>query len=311
MADNKPRVSIGMPVYNGEEYIRQALDSLLAQDYGNFELVISDNASTDRTQEICHEYAMRDKRIRYYRNETNLGAVANFNRVFELSKGTYFMWAGAHDLHHPAFITRCLRPLVEDASIVLVYPRAVEIDAGGHELGPRADALGAPLDGDASMRFCRMLWEGRCTAIYGIIRAASLRRSRGIRNTPGPDRVLLGELSLIGSFTQVPDVLLYLRRTRPAVGPTEYMRIQARALYPNSAKRFVTPYLHPFYRMYAFIDVVLRSNLSAAAKTRCAWHVVRWSALQVGSFFVYSVFALSPRMWWKCARKLGLRLGRR
>ncbi|MEM4134638.1 MAG: glycosyltransferase, partial [Candidatus Micrarchaeia archaeon] len=79
-----PLVSIGMPVYNGERFIRQALDSLLAQDYENFELIISDNASEDKTPEICLEYAARDKRIRYYRNEKNMGAAWNFKRVFDL-----------------------------------------------------------------------------------------------------------------------------------------------------------------------------------------------------------------------------------
>ena len=96
MADSQPLVSIGMPVYNGERFIRQALDSLLAQDCENFELIISDNASADGTQEICLEYAAQDGRIRYYRNENNLGALANFNRVLGLAQGPYFMWA-AHD----------------------------------------------------------------------------------------------------------------------------------------------------------------------------------------------------------------------
>lgn len=108
MTDDKPLVSIGMPVYNGERYIRQALDSLLAQDYANFELIISDNVSTDGTQGICLEYAARDERIRYYRNETNLGALRNFNRVFELSSGKYFMWAAHDDVWNPAYVQEVL-----------------------------------------------------------------------------------------------------------------------------------------------------------------------------------------------------------
>ena len=91
-----PLVSIGMPVFNGEDYVEAALDSILTQTFTNFELIISDNASTDRTEEICNDFADSDDRIRYYRQEKNLGAAANFNRVFELSSGKYFKWA-AHD----------------------------------------------------------------------------------------------------------------------------------------------------------------------------------------------------------------------
>src|ERR1700737_2789384 len=91
-----PRVSIGLPVYNGERYLRFAIDSLLEQDYINFELIISDNASTDATQAICQEFADKDPRVRYYRNQTNLGASGNYDRVFELARGDLFKWA-AHD----------------------------------------------------------------------------------------------------------------------------------------------------------------------------------------------------------------------
>lgn len=84
------RVSIGLPVYNGEQYLAKALDSLLAQTFTDFEVIISDNASTDRTSEICAAYLERDPRIRYYRNQQNIGAAPNFNRTFELATGMYF-----------------------------------------------------------------------------------------------------------------------------------------------------------------------------------------------------------------------------
>src|SRR5688572_10868700 len=96
MPEKNPRVSIGLPVYNGENYLAEAIDSILAQTFEDFELIISDNASTDRTQEICEAYAAKDGRIRYYRSEVNKGSAWNFNRVFELARGEYFKWA-AHD----------------------------------------------------------------------------------------------------------------------------------------------------------------------------------------------------------------------
>ena len=108
MLNNKPRVSIGMPVFNGENYLAEALDSLLTQTFSDFELIISDNASTDKTEEICRAYAVRDQRIRYFRNQENLGASRNYNRVFELSSGEYFKWAAHDDLCAPEFLGRCV-----------------------------------------------------------------------------------------------------------------------------------------------------------------------------------------------------------
>ncbi|GAF67255.1 unnamed protein product, partial [marine sediment metagenome] len=119
MADNRPLVSIGMPVYNGERYIRQALDTLVAQTFTDFELIISDNASIDSTSEICLEYAARDKRIRYYRNERNMKTAWNFNRVFELSSGEYFMCASHDDWWAPNYLSSCLEALSSSESIVL------------------------------------------------------------------------------------------------------------------------------------------------------------------------------------------------
>ena len=104
-----PRVTIGLPVYNGEDFLESALDTLLAQTYTDFELVIADNASTDRTGEICRR-AARDARVRYHRNDENVGAMRNFNRVFELARGEYFMWAAHDDAHEPDYLRRCVSP---------------------------------------------------------------------------------------------------------------------------------------------------------------------------------------------------------
>lgn len=104
----RPFVSIGMPVYNGERYIRQALDSLLAQTFTDYEIVVSDNASTDATGVICREYEKRDSRIRYVRQPKNLGAARNFKYVLDQATG-YFMWAACDDVRSPDFIEINLR----------------------------------------------------------------------------------------------------------------------------------------------------------------------------------------------------------
>src|SRR5687768_13669514 len=116
-----PKVSIGLPVYNGADFIQACVASLLAQDYGDFEIVISDNASTDRTEEICRDLVAKDNRVRYFRNETNLGACPNYNKVFHHARGEYFKWAAHDDECHPAMIRRCVEVLsASPSSVVMV-----------------------------------------------------------------------------------------------------------------------------------------------------------------------------------------------
>src|SRR5258708_23576621 len=119
MSSNDPLVSIGLPVFNGEEYLREALDTLTAQDYGNFELIISDNASTDRTATICRDYAAKDPRIVYFCNETNVGPLKNSARVLDIATGKYFMLAAHDDVWGPSYLTNCVAALEDDPLKVL------------------------------------------------------------------------------------------------------------------------------------------------------------------------------------------------
>src|SRR5262245_22955933 len=129
-----PKLSIGIPVFNGQQFLPELLDSLLAQTFGDFEILICDNASSDRTQQICCEYARRDFRIHYIRNEQNLGAIANFNRVFELSKAPLFKWAAHDDLYHKPYLDTCVRLLEEDPNIILAHSGTAFIDENSESL---------------------------------------------------------------------------------------------------------------------------------------------------------------------------------
>ncbi len=126
-----PRVSVGLTVYNGEPFLAETLDSLLAQTFEDFELIICDNASTDRTAEIVGDYAARDARIRYVRHPRNFGASGNERRAFALSRAPYFRWSGADDLYAPESIARCVEVLDRDPRVVLTYPKAKFIDDRG------------------------------------------------------------------------------------------------------------------------------------------------------------------------------------
>lgn len=210
-----PPVSIGLPVYNGDQYLEAALKSLLEQDYEDFELIISDNCSDDRTEAICRQYAEQDRRIRYHRNAVNEGAARNYNKVFELARGEFFKWATHDDICRPAFLRRCVETLRgAPPSTVLVYPLADFIDEEGRILRPDTDVLECRYD-QAWRRLARVLprlW--MANAVFGLIRSETLRHTRLIDRFIASDFVLLAELAMLGQFWEIPEKL-FLRRDHP------------------------------------------------------------------------------------------------
>ena len=210
-----PRVSIGVPVYNGERYIAETLDSLLAQTFEDFELIICDNASTDRTEHICRTYAERDARIRYVRNAENFGAARNYRRAFELSSGEYFRWANCDDLFAPEGLARCVEVLDREPSVVLTYPKTKLIDEQGGVISEYEDGLHLQ-SSKASERFALLFSKlSHVNVIYGLMRANVLRHTGLLRNFPEGDIPLVAELTLYGKFWEIPEFLFY-RRFHPA-----------------------------------------------------------------------------------------------
>src|SRR5215510_10355296 len=125
MSESQCLLSVGLAVYNGEEFLDEAIRSILAQTLTNFELIISDNASTDRTSEICQKYVRIDPRIRYHRNEANIGGANNENQTFRMARGKYFRWAAHDDVLAPTLLARCVEVLEERPDAVLCYPATV------------------------------------------------------------------------------------------------------------------------------------------------------------------------------------------
>jgi len=298
MTKDKPRVSIGMPVFNGENYISGALDSILAQTSPDFELIISDNASTDRTQEICDAYVAKDRRIRYYRSPTNLGAARNYNRVFELSSGEYFKWAAHDDLLAPEFLERCVEVLDREPDTVLCYPGTNLIDAQGEIQGVYADGLN--LHSPKPHKRFRQFFDtqGLCHAVFGVIRASALKRTSVIGNYAMSDRVLLGELALHGKFYELPEHLFY-RRIHPQISTHANVTDNEIAAWFDPRKR--DKILLPRWRRFCeYLRAVERAPLSWSERVRCY--------MQVGRF------VLVPKRWGGMgedlskAAKLALRL---
>lgn len=228
-----PRVSIGLPVHNGERFLEQTLDVLLAQSLREFELAITDNGSTDRTEEICRAYAGRDERIRYYRSDENRGATWNFNRAFTLTRSEYFKWSAYDDLCEPSFLERCLSVLDAQPRAVLAYPRTRLIDETGDVVRDHEDALALP-QRTSHERLGRLVAAlGYANPVYGLIRSSALRRTRLLGSYPSADYVLLAELALLGEFTELPE-RLFLRRIHPEMS-------RARNPDPAAAARWFRP----------------------------------------------------------------------
>ena len=207
---NPPLVSIGLPVFNGAHHLPQTLEALRRQTLTDYEVLISDNASTDGTEAICRAMADADPRVRYHRNAENLGAAANFQHVAEMATGRYFIWLAHHDRWAPQMLERCVAEMEADPQVVLCHSGAMAIDDEAREIGCLAlqpDTRGLTV----RQRYRSAIWRLHCYTIYGLLRREALASVLPVRKTMGSDSVLLAELSLIGSFAHVPDPLFYFR----------------------------------------------------------------------------------------------------
>jgi glycosyltransferase involved in cell wall biosynthesis len=274
-----PRVSIGLPVYNGEKYLASTLDSILSQTLADFELVISDNASTDATAEICAAYAAEDNRIRYTRNERNIGGARNYNRVFTLSSAPYFTWHAHDDLIGERYLERCLEPLEKDASVALSYPRISYIDADGETIGHQAiDDLSimSPEPADRVRRLMTFEMSGTdifWAGAFGVNRRSVLETTQLLGGYNAADQVLVLQVLLRGTFAQVDDPL-YFRRDHPeaSMAANSKPKDVLKWFDPDIEKRFVLPH----WKLCAqHIASVHRAGLGATAELRADYHILR------------------------------------
>ena len=218
MAGQAPLISIGLPVYNGEKYLEETLKCLLSQTYEDFTLIISDNASTDKTREICQTYAAQDNRIKYFCNEKNIGSARNFNHVFSLSKSKYFKWAACDDLIDQKFLSVCIEILDNEPDVILSYPKTTLIDAEGEVIGTYEDGLNLVCQSPQG-RFLQVfhnIW--LVNPLFGVIRSEALKKTNLLESYPDSDLVFLAELSLLGQFREAPHYLLYRRLHSSSVG---------------------------------------------------------------------------------------------
>jgi len=269
-------VSIGLYVYNGENFLASAIDSILAQTWRDFELIISDNASTDATEAICREYAAKDDRIRYYRGDRNRGAAWNHNRVFELARGEFFKWAAHDDTLAPEFLERCVAALDAHPEVVLAHTRErrqVYVSAAGKdgmvELGDllilREPDTAAP---EPDRRYHDLIsMAHRAYEIFGVIRSDVLRRCAKFRGNAGADKVVLAELALHGPFYKVPEALFLPRaHGQQSVQANTDHRSHAVWFNPANAGKLLFP---AWRRAWEYYKCIGRAPLTSSQRSAC------------------------------------------
>lgn len=277
MKNNRPRVSIGMPVYNGESFLKNAIDSILAQTFPDFELIISDNASIDQTQEICQAYANQDQRIRYYRNEHNMGAAWNQSQVVRLSKGNYFKWAHHDDVCAPQLLERCVKVLEQNPSIVLCYPQTTIINQFGEQLEKCSDGfnLRSTKPHQRFKRYHQLVRYGNiCNPFHGLIRTKILQKTPIVGSYPSSDLVLLGELVLYGEFYEIQEYLFY-KRDHPDNSVRAYSTYRERIAWYDPTKKGKL-YLTKWKWFLEYLRAIHLAPISLLEKAFCYIQMTQW-----------------------------------
>jgi glycosyltransferase involved in cell wall biosynthesis len=264
-------VSIGLPVYNGEDYLALAIESILAQDYSNFELIISDNGSQDRTPTICERYRQKDNRIRYTRAESNRGAAWNYNHVFELSSAPFFKWQAHDDICLPGFLSQCLAEFERaPPSTVLVYPRAEIVDASGSRDGRFLPESLEALHPAPHRRLAVVLRNlNMACPVFGLMRSSALSRTRLIAPFVAADYVLLAELALLGQIREVPHVL-FQRRVHPKISTYANRSAADLLKWYDPSKRASRMLVSPQLALgREYLRSISRLPLSRSERVRC------------------------------------------
>jgi glycosyltransferase involved in cell wall biosynthesis len=282
-----PRVSIGLPVYNGENFLEDAARSVLAQTFADLELVVCDNASTDRTAEIAQDLAASDRRVRYFRNERNLGAAPNYNRTWHESRGAYFKWLSHDDRLLPTYVEATVAALDAAPDAVLCNSVVDYIDEHGNVFATYDSELRAASGPDAVRRFAAMVLRSHsCVDFFGMTRRSAMEGSLLHASFHGADRAFLAQMALRGRLLQLPAHLVQMREHRQ-----RYTRQQAdaraRALWHDSSRK--KPVAMPTLTLYReYIRLVRSEPLVPAERRRChavlaRWWAVNWNVARVGA----------------------------
>lgn len=265
--DRTPTLSIAMPVRNGENYLRTAFECILAQTFSDFELIVSDNASSDGTEAIVREHAARDARIVYHRHVTNLGAAGNFNFGFERARGRLFKWAAHDDVCEPEFLRKTIALLDATPDAVLAHSYTHEIDHEGRVIGKYDDQLALIAD-RPSRRLGASFNIAYPSPVWGVMRRAAVAQTRLMGPYLGSDWNFLGEMLLLGRLVIVPEYLFGVRNheTGFSFGLQKQSK-QARLSWFDPNRKH--PIMSAFTSARCFVAATLEHPLPASERAAC------------------------------------------
>lgn len=268
-------LSIGLPVYNGENFLARAIDSILAQSFTDFELIIADNASSDATADICRDYAAREGRITFYRNLSNIGAAANFRKVFHLSKGKYFKWAAHDDQLAPEYLKECINLLENRNDIILCHSQVCIIDQAGKKIRVEKTDDSNLASSDPVKRFSALVLNDLDDyEVFGVARREILQKTPLIQGFVASDRTLRAELGLRGKI-YIINQPLFLCRDHPQrsirLMPAHHKRGQW--FDPKKKTRFLFPHWRILHEYFLCLG---RVSLSLPEKAKCSFVILRW-----------------------------------
>lgn len=267
-------VTIVLPVYNGANFLTEAVDSLLGQSFTDFELLLSDNASTDKTWSICKKFAKRDQRVKLHRFDRNMGASVNFSHHIPAVESKYVKWAAHDDLLRPTYLESCIDVLEADPAFVLCHTGTRLILADGEEKG--IESVLPDLDSDdPSLRFSSMvIFPHLCTSVFGVFRTEVFQQTRLLEPYVGSDRVLLSEVAMRGKIgTVLQD--LFLNRRHDLNSIFQYRDETARLAWFDPTRTVAKSY--PLNRLAAeYLKGIERSELAPEHQEACMRILRKW-----------------------------------
>ena len=277
------RVTVGMPVFNGERFVSETIESILEQSFEDFELLISDNSSTDGTEEICRSFVSQDSRVRYVRCSVNNGLAWNHNYLVELARGSLFKWTGADDIFHRDLLSRCVEELDGRSDAVLAFPRSVAIDSNGKTLYEYSPQWELTSDSPGE-RLRSVLRKGghwlNADATNGVIRIDALRQTRLIPSYLGGDKRTLAELAVLGKFVEVEEYFHFRRFHEESTGSNNpadngYSLSSVKRMREMFRCSKAEACMPTWMLLRDRISVVRRSGLSVADRLRCYESMLR------------------------------------
>ena len=275
MTAMKVRLAVGMPVYNGENYIE--LESLLSQTFTDFELHICDNASTDRTPDICRSFAQRDSRVHYHRQPANLGGARNWNSAFACADTELFKWMAHDDVLEPRFLECCVAGLDADPSIDICHSATVRICPRGERICPYP-AEESLTSTDPVVRFRHMIFQDYFMAIWGVMRSSLIRKTRMQQGFSGADRCWMTELMLFGRTGYIDEPLCLIRDHPDCYSRSRLSDAARRDWFDPCSK--TSPALQGWVKYRDYMKCIRRAPLTTTQRLACAGEIISWASLR-------------------------------